>query len=609
MPPVRGASGTVVSTCENGRIRTAFTCGSVECSPGATSPGRALLHREVVRDLVAVGGNDHVGRLHRAARGVVGAVDHEDDMAGDTAQGEQLLGQAGTGAHLLGDVVHDDVDGGHALDHAHAAERALLGEHHGSAAGDREGLPGSGEHDRLTCLPEDVLRAHHAVADPDVEPLGDGGRRLGLRAAGLPGAAPLPVGLLLTEGRGAGGRAVAGAGDTTWHGLLPDVRPGDGAALDQTLGHQHLAGLQRDGVRDAVLLADPGLGRQAGVRWQRTVDDLLAEISRDTQVRRLLTECHWPLPSGCTDSNSVATVGWTMQAKARESLDVMTCVGGGLYAGTFSPLWPRSHTELAAARLAAAVLAPVVVRRPLRGEPQSLACGDRAGAVDVLVALVVVDVEGVHVAVRGRGGRLRPLVARVLHVLHQGRDRLVGRGRPRLRAQGLDLLVEAVVDVLRPVLIAAQVVLGVVLGLLPQDGVHGVEGLQQGDLVRVEGGLVGTQRAGQGGLLVGVAEDAADLAVAEAPALPGRAEVVHVDVVGERPGVHDIGVLEGVALVVGGVGDRAAPRAAVGDRAVPRKAAAAGHLELAEPLAVVLSRAGHLVDVVGEAFEGLPRRV
>src|SRR5207248_11579218 len=113
-------------------------------------------------------------------------------------------------------------------------------------------------------------------------------------------------------------------------GAFAHIRAGAGATLDQPFGHQHLARLQRDGVRDAVLLADSGLGGKAGVRWQRTVDDLLAEITRDTQVGRLLTECHWPLPSGCTDSNSVATVGCARQAKARESLDVMTCGRRGL---------------------------------------------------------------------------------------------------------------------------------------------------------------------------------------------------------------------------------------------------------------------------------------
>ncbi len=71
---------------------------------------------------------------------------------------------------------------------------------------------------------------------------------------------------------------------------------------------------------------------------QLAVDDLLAEITRDAQIRRLLTECHWPLPSGCTDSNSLATVGCAMQAKARESLDVMISARRGLYPGTFSPL-------------------------------------------------------------------------------------------------------------------------------------------------------------------------------------------------------------------------------------------------------------------------------
>src|SRR5262249_14970712 len=158
-------------------------------------------------------------------------------------------------------------------------------------------------------------------------------------AARLPGAPPVAVGLLLAEGRGPADRAVAGAGDAAGHGALADVRPRPGAALDQALRHQHLAGLQRDRVRDAVLLADPGLGGEAVERWQRAVDDLLAEITRDAQVRRLLTESHGPLPSGCTDSNSLATVGSAVQAKARESLDVVTSTCGGLYAGSFSPLY------------------------------------------------------------------------------------------------------------------------------------------------------------------------------------------------------------------------------------------------------------------------------
>jgi hypothetical protein len=111
---------------------------------------------------------------------------------GTPPSAEQLLGEARPGADLLRDVVHDDVDGAHALDDAHAAERALLGQHHRRTAGHREGLPGRGEHHRLARVPEHVLRAHHAVTGLEGEPLGDGAARLGLLAAGLPGAARLP---------------------------------------------------------------------------------------------------------------------------------------------------------------------------------------------------------------------------------------------------------------------------------------------------------------------------------------------------------------------------------------------------------------------------------
>src|SRR5690606_12506668 len=173
----------------------------------------------------------------------------------------------------------------------------------------------------------EVLRAHHPVAGLDAEPLGDGAADLGLLAAGLPGAVHRAVGLLLPEGRGSALGPEAGAGHPPGHGPLPHVRARTGAALDQPLRHQHLAGLQRHRVGDAVLLADPGLGGETGVRRQPAVDDLLAEITRDTQVRRLLTESHGPLPSGCTDSNSVATRGSAGQAKARESLDVMNVAG------------------------------------------------------------------------------------------------------------------------------------------------------------------------------------------------------------------------------------------------------------------------------------------
>ena len=104
------------------------------------------------------------------------------------------------------------------------------------------------------------------------------------------------VGLLLTEGRGLAERAVAGAGDAARDGVLAHVRPRAGAALDQTLRHQHLARLQGDGVRDAVLRADPGLGGQPGVRRQSAADDLLAEIAGDAEVGGLFTEWH-VLPS------------------------------------------------------------------------------------------------------------------------------------------------------------------------------------------------------------------------------------------------------------------------------------------------------------------------
>src|SRR5690606_35779214 len=101
---------------------------------------------------------------------------------------------------------------------------------------------------------------------------------------------------------------------------------------------------------DAVLLADLGLGGEAGVRGQQAVDDLLTEITCDTQIRRLLTECHWPLPSGCTDSNSLATQGSLRQARARESLEVMTRAAETLHAGAFSPLRPPPHPRSAAFR-------------------------------------------------------------------------------------------------------------------------------------------------------------------------------------------------------------------------------------------------------------------
>ncbi len=144
-----------------------------------------------------------------------------------------------------------------------------------------------------------------------------------------------------------------------------------------------------------------------------------------------------------------------------------------------------------------------------------------------------------------------------------------------------------------------QVVLDVLLvrsGV--QGGVEDVSGLQVGDLVGVEDGLVVAQRPGQVLALGGVAEHASDLAVPGGPALLGRRQVVHVDVLRDRPAVHRVAVPEAPAALVGGVADRVVP--GVG---------AAGERDGREHLAIVRAGARDLVHVVRVTAQRAPRRV
>ncbi len=223
-------------------------------------------------------------------------------------------------------------------------ERTLVGEHHRGAARDgeaprrwRASSPGRRPGRRSSCTSR--------------------GRRAGIERRSA--IAPLASACSLCNSRcraRPGRPAPGGKGSLHCPGRYPEratERHGHsahtsraGAALDQPFGHQHLARFQGDRVRDAVLLADPGLeGRRVcGGSEPSTI------FLRRSPATRRYAGCSpksLAAPSGCTDSYSLATVGCAMQAKAKESLDVITNPRRRGFTQALSPRCSPRHTSRA----------------------------------------------------------------------------------------------------------------------------------------------------------------------------------------------------------------------------------------------------------------------